>query len=77
MQLAIALGTTPTALLGRESAASMHTIGVPPSLRTFAANTSVPEVDVEMLAQIHYRGKQPESAEDWAHIYETIKRTIR
>lgn len=74
-RLAIALGTTPEALMG--GSAHSLTEQLPASLRTFAARTDIPEVDVSMLSHIHYRGKQPATADDWAHIYETIKRTIR
>ena len=51
--------------------------GVPASLKAFAERSELPESDVRMLARIHYRGRQPEEPEDWAHLYETIKRTVR
>ena len=74
-RLAMALGTSPEVLMG--GSAPRLAEELPASLRTFAARTDIPDVDVSMLAHIHYRGKQPATADDWAHIYETIKRTIR
>jgi transcriptional regulator with XRE-family HTH domain len=76
-RIATALGTTAEVLAGRSSANRLWGGRIPDALRAFADNNAVPDGDVSMLAQIHYRGKQPETAEDWAHIYETIKRTIR
>ena len=77
-RLATALGASVEDLTGRttvwdptELAAS-----VPSSLRSFAAKSALPESDIAMLSRIHYRGKQPKEADDWAHIYETIKRTV-
>lgn len=77
-RLATALGTNVDELTGQ----SIHwdptdREKVPASLRAFAQDSGVPEVDVSMLARIHYRGKQPREPDDWAHLYETIKRTIR
>lgn len=77
LRLAVALGTTPEALTGHGQTTLAWGKDVPASLRTFATRSAIPPVDVSMLAGIHYRGKQPRSADDWAHIYETIKRTIR
>ncbi len=76
-RIATALGTTADALAGYPSREPFLASRIPSALRAFAERNSVPEVDVSMLARIEYRGKQPASAEDWAHIYETIKRTIR
>jgi transcriptional regulator with XRE-family HTH domain len=77
-RLATALGTSMELLTGRSGSwdPSVHE-PVPPSLRAFATQLGLPNVDVEMLAKIHYRGKRPRDPADWAHLYETIKRTIR
>ena len=77
-RLATALAANVEDLTGRRGAwePSEHE-PVPPSLRTFASESGLPDVDVEMLAKIHYRGKRPRDPADWAHLYETIKRTIR
>ena len=77
VRLATALATSPDKLAGLPSGWHPEGEKVPAPLRTFADRSALPEVDVSMLAQIHFRGKQPRSADDWAHIYETIKRTIR
>ena len=76
-RIAVALGSSPDYLAGRSSGQTTESGALPAALRAFADQTSLPEGDVTMLAHIHYRGKVPRNAEDWAHIYETIKRTIR
>ena len=77
-RLATALGTSIADLTGTsETWQPGEADKLPASLRAFARSAQIPEADVEMLAGIHYRGKQPGEPDDWAHIYETIKRTIR
>lgn len=77
-RLATALGASIADLTGTSETWQPSEVDkLPASLRTFAHRAAIPEADVEMLASIHYRGKQPGEADDWAHIYETIKRTVR
>ena len=77
-RLATALGTSIADLTGTsETWQPSETDKLPSSLRAFARSAQIPDADVEMLAGIHYRGKQPGEPDDWAHIYETIKRTVR
>ena len=77
-RLATALGTSIADLTGTsETWQPSEADKLPASLRAFARGAAIPEADVEMLAGIHYRGKQPGEPDDWAHIYETIKRTVR
>ncbi len=77
-RLATALGTSIADLTGAsETWQPSEADKLPASLRAFARSAKIPEADVKMLAGIHYRGKQPGEPDDWAHIYETIKRTVR
>lgn len=76
-RLATALAKTVPDLVGKSSVWEPLEVDAPASLRAFAQQARLPAVDVSMLAKIHFRGKRPSNAEDWAHIYETIKRTIR
>ena len=77
-RLATALGSTIASLTGTsETWQPGEADKLPASLRAFARGANIPEADVEMLAGIHYRGKQPGEPDDWAHIYETIRRTVR
>lgn len=77
-RLATALGASIADLTGTsETWQPGEANKLPASLRAFARSAKIPEADVEMLAGIHYRGKQPGEPDDWAHIYETIKRTVR
>lgn len=73
--VAQALGVTVADLLGRRVEPAEQNI--PESLRVFADEAGLPAQDIEMLAQIKFRGQQPQRAEDWRYIYESIKRTIR
>jgi len=76
-RLAVALGVSAARLAGHTASWERPEGPVPASLQAFAERSLLPEGDVSMLSQIHYRGKRPRTADDWAHIYETIKRTIR
>jgi transcriptional regulator with XRE-family HTH domain len=73
-RLASALGTTIADLLDKEVVPAMTE--VPQSLLNFADEAGLPAEDVEMLAGIKFRGRQPRSADDWRFLYESIKRTI-
>jgi transcriptional regulator with XRE-family HTH domain len=46
---------------------------LPAGLREFAAQANLPDGDVEMLAQIRYRGKQPSTPKEWEMLYKAIK----
>jgi len=73
-RLALALGTTVADLLEQEPGAATDII--PAGLRVFAAQHDLPEEDVLMLARIRLRGEQPDAAEDWHYLYESIKRSL-
>jgi transcriptional regulator with XRE-family HTH domain len=47
--------------------------GLPPSLNEFARKVNLPAGDVEMLARIRYRGKQPSTPEEWQLLYNAIR----
>lgn len=55
----------------REEGLSYRTL--PPSLVKFAQGAGIPRGDVEMLATVRYRGKQPTTAEEWRLLYNAIK----
>lgn len=77
-RLATALGVTVEELTGQSSVWDpSDQEAIPSSLRAFASTSGIPDVDVNMLSKIHFRGKRPADPDDWAHLYETIKRTIR
>lgn len=48
----------------------------PPSLAEFAASAGLPPDDVLMLAQLKYRGQQPNTPEKWELLYNVIKMTV-
>src|SRR4051794_20061436 len=62
-RIANVLGTTVADLLGEEIRPANASI--PAALRTFAEDAQLPEEDVRMLAQIQFRGEQPQNADDW------------
>ena len=73
-RIATALGTTVADLLGQEIRPASTSI--PPALKEFADEASLPEEDVRMLARVRFRGEQPNTKEDWRFLYESIKRSI-
>lgn len=46
---------------------------IPESLRKFADEDDIPESEVEMLANIEYRGDQPQRVDQWRIVYNVIK----
>ncbi len=81
-KIAEALHTDPTYLTGSDENSTPEGVRLPAGLQEFLkARTDegepIPEEDVRMLLGIRYRGRQPHSAEDWAYLYETIRRIIR
>lgn len=80
-KIATELGTTIADLMGEREAISktlqLKDREIPQSLKDFAMQEQLPETDVMMLAGIQYRGKQPETVNDWRFIYESIKRTLK
>lgn len=78
VRLATALGVSVEHLTGRPAVWDpTYDDRYPEALRAFAEQAQLPQGDIEMLAHVHYRGRQPTDVDDWAHIYETIRRTIR
>lgn len=73
-RIATALGTTVADLLEREVRPAPR--AVHPKLREFANEAELPGEDVQMLAQIRFRGDQPETKDDWRYLYESIRRSI-
>lgn len=50
--------------------------GLPESLLACATRLKLPPDDVQMLANLKYRGKQPDTPEKWEMLYTVIKMTI-
>lgn len=69
LQLAEALGVLPSELLGE----AVEQTNIPSSLKEFAAGAKLESADIQMLAQIQYRGKRPDTPEEWKAIYSVIK----
>ena len=81
MRLASALGTTVADLMGAPAGIEEEALeSVPDSLRKFVKKRGkvlgVRREDVEMLKQIHYRGRRPGTPEDWELIFLFIKRIL-
>lgn len=49
---------------------------LPISLTSFAHADALPDDDVKMLAQLSYRGKQPDTPEKWRILYGIIKMIV-
>jgi transcriptional regulator with XRE-family HTH domain len=67
-QLAHALGALPSELMGEPEAAS----DIPQSLREFSQQMDLGSAEVQMLAQIKYRGRRPSTVQEWRAIYGII-----
>jgi transcriptional regulator with XRE-family HTH domain len=74
-RLAKALGTTMSDLLGRSLLVDAPD-EIPKSLEEFAESIGLPERDKRMLAQISFRGEQPQHPADWAFIYRAIEASV-
>lgn len=72
-RIASALGVAMSDLLGRPVITAAQAGSRPPSLVEFAKSRSLPEADVEMLANIRFRGEEPKTPERWEFIYQAIK----
>jgi transcriptional regulator with XRE-family HTH domain len=67
--LAKALDALPSELLGEGS----KVIEITPSLQRFADQVNLGSAEVQMLAQIEYRGRKPSTVREWYAIYSIIK----
>jgi len=73
-RVATALGTSIADLLDKEIQPESGRVNS--GLLELAEMENLPEGDVQMLAQIRFRGDQPQTVEDWRFLYESIKRSI-
>jgi transcriptional regulator with XRE-family HTH domain len=69
LQLANALGALPSELLGEEP----NETAISDSLRAFGKSTNLGSAEIQMLARIEYRGKRPNTVEEWRAIYSVIR----
>ena len=79
-KVADGLGVTASSLLGEESSPPSPPGQIPSSLAQFLEDARrrkapIPECDVQMLLGIRYRGRRPNTVDDWALLYSVIKRT--
>lgn len=52
------------------------TDNLPKGLPEFSAKNNLPENDIRMLARLEYRGRKPESLEEWNLLYKVIKSVL-
>jgi transcriptional regulator with XRE-family HTH domain len=75
-EIARVLGTTMADLLGRELLVDSPT-EIPDSLKHFADREGLTDADVQMLASVNFRGRQPTDHEGWALVWGAIKASVR
>ena len=80
-RLATGLGTTVADLIGTSLDITDEALAqAPPSLQEMARRRGkrwgLRQEDVEMLQHIHFRGRQPDSMEDWELIFLFLKRLL-
>lgn len=73
--IANALGVMVAELIG-EVERGEELLDIPESLRIFAEANDLPSADVAMLSKINYRGKRPETSQEWKILYSVIKGTL-
>jgi transcriptional regulator with XRE-family HTH domain len=73
--IAGALGTTMSDLLEREVLADAPS-DFSPSLMKFAAKERLTPREQRMLAQINFRGRHPETVDDWEFLWTAIQRSV-
>lgn len=81
-KIARALEVPASRLIGEPEAAAVPTAGLPRGLKEFMANAErngspLTSDEIAMLRQIQYRGRRPRSAEDWALLYDVIRRIVK
>lgn len=69
-RLAVALGTTPTALTGQTE--QQNTL-INPALRQLGLKAGLSFEIVDKLSRIPRRGKEPETVDEWEALYEAIR----
>jgi len=69
-RLAAALGTTPVELSGQ---AGWIDTRVPPALRELALKEELSFDVVDRLARIPMRGREPQTAEEWQQLYDSVR----
>lgn len=77
--IATVLETSVAHLLGKGDAAREPGACVIPKslLELVLLRPDIVKEDVEMLAAIRHRGKQPRTAKDWEFVWESIRRSVR
>jgi transcriptional regulator with XRE-family HTH domain len=80
-KIAQGLGVRLTDLLGEVETDSAPPEHLPAGLHDFIARAessglSVSADDIQMLLGIRYRGRQPATADDWALLFDLIKRIV-
>ena len=76
--IAEVLETSVAVLLGKRRNPTQRNedMEIPASLAKYAKTANLSEEEVQRLAGIKYRNRQPKNEEDWAFIHEAIKRAI-
>jgi len=81
-KLAQGLGTQVSELLGEETPGAKGRLKLPRGLEDLlqeaeTRGSPVPPEDVNMLRHIRYRGRRPTTKEDWALLYDFIRRIVK
>jgi transcriptional regulator with XRE-family HTH domain len=82
-QISKALDCTIADLVGQPKTTVIAdpALEIPEALREFAKKQKregepVTDEELRSLAHMQYRGKRPQTVEDWAYVYEFLKRTL-
>lgn len=74
--VANALGLLVSQLIGEIGDLSELPMDIPDSLREFADQDNLTSADVMMLSRINYRGKKPQTLNEWRVLFTVIRGTL-
>jgi transcriptional regulator with XRE-family HTH domain len=72
-QLAAALEVSASELYGEPSSSD---IIIPSALRQFGINEGLPFSDVDWLARMPRRGREPQTEDEWRELYQAVKQFL-
>ncbi len=72
-RIAIALGATPSELMGRST---QDELLIPPGLRELGRQDNLSFETVDKLARIPRRGREPKTVEEWRKLYSMLKKYL-
>ena len=79
IKLCNALGVSVNSILGLENVPPklINNSNIPSHLHALAKEEQLNDIDISMLSNISYKGKQPTSVDGWRTVLEAIRQSIK